>query len=200
MSRHRPFLRLTLGALIVAGMGWSVFGPAPAAFTPYIPQVLPQNAHGDFDGDGRPDVALIEDGGDGANISIALSGSSAVIYLAGEVDSLVAGDIDGDGDLDLVAVARTGTLVAWLNDGHGVFTRQRPSPPNNLSADAVTAGTSDDEPVAVVAAAPLVAPSNRRATADPVTLIPSELPSSACDAVSASLPSLRGPPPSVSLS
>ena len=41
--------------------------------------------------------------------------------------SIVTADIDGDGDLDVVASDSELQLYVWLNDGSGHFVRQRPS-------------------------------------------------------------------------
>lgn len=44
--------------------------------------------------------------------------------------SIVAADIDDDGDLDVVANDASLNLFIWLNDGAGHFTRQRPAHSN----------------------------------------------------------------------
>jgi len=41
--------------------------------------------------------------------------------------SIVTADIDGDGDLDVVASDSELQLYVWLNDGFGHFVRQRPT-------------------------------------------------------------------------
>jgi hypothetical protein len=95
--------------------------------------VLPQRAFGDLDGDGRSDVASIQDSGRGSHILVGLSGSSTHIELTTPVSALVEGDIDHDGDLDLVAATPSGGVIVWLNDGHGHFTRQLPAHDGGLS-------------------------------------------------------------------
>jgi hypothetical protein len=55
-----------------------------------------------------------------------------------KVSSLVAADLDADGDLDIVAAAApNGSLgiVVWVNDGDGRLTRKPPSAPKTLSAE-----------------------------------------------------------------
>src|ERR1700674_5504499 len=124
MSTLRQSPRLALGFLILAGMCWPAASSSPSGFTPFTPQALPQHAQGDFDGDGRQDVALVQDGADGSHVSVRLSGSSGALSLEATVVGLIAADIDHDGDLDLVTVAPTGQVIAWLNDGRGRFTAQ----------------------------------------------------------------------------
>jgi hypothetical protein len=53
------------------------------------------------------------------------------------ISSLVAADLDADGDLDIVAAAPNGSpgIVVWVNDGDGRLTRKRPESPKTLSAE-----------------------------------------------------------------
>src|SRR5258708_4058204 len=119
--------RLALGLLaLVAVLSPEVPLKRARAFTPFVPQTLPQSAWGDFDEDGRPDVALIEDGAGGTRLSVRLSGSPADVLLDARVVSVITADIDHDGDLDLVGTAPSGDVVTWINDGRGRFTLQEP--------------------------------------------------------------------------
>ena len=55
-----------------------------------------------------------------------------------KVSSLVAADLDADGDLDIVASQRVHgvvSIVVWENDGAGRLTRRRPSPPKTLRSE-----------------------------------------------------------------
>ena len=114
--------RLTLGVVVALTMVLSASRrPAPSP-APSVSTVLPQVARGDFDGDGRADVAVIRDTPIGRRIVLGLSASS-VTDLDASVVSLVAGDVDRDGDLDLVTVSTSGLVVVWLNDGHGRFSK-----------------------------------------------------------------------------
>src|ERR1700733_9269304 len=129
----RQFPRLALGVLILGSTLWAAAAKAPG-FTPFVPQILPQGAPGDFDGDGHPDVAIIQDGASGRHVSVRLSGSPGVVTLDGEVVGVIAADIDDDGDVDLITAAPSGQVVNWLNDGRGRFTRQQSLPSRSLSS------------------------------------------------------------------
>ena len=54
-----------------------------------------------------------------------------------KVSSLVAADVDADGDLDIVAAGPSeGSvgIVVWVNDGAGRLTRKRPEAPKKLGS------------------------------------------------------------------
>ena len=191
---HARVSRLLLGIVILTGTCWASVGRAPRAFTPYTPRALPQRAQGDFDGDGRPDVALIETGAGSSHVSIRLSGSSDVVNLSATVGSLIAVDIDGDGDLDLVAAAPSGQVMAWLNDGYGHFTLKKAGRSPGVSLETIFADVLQGEPVAIGAATPSVAPHARGRMAVVATLSrPPPLPLvSGLDVLSRSAP--RAPP------
>jgi len=95
-------------------------------------------AAGDLNGDGRPDLAVVKDGG---GISVLLnrgdgSFGTAHAYRAGSdslTESVVIGDLDGDGHPDLATVGfDSDTLCILFNKGGGSF---RPS-----SCDVATPG------------------------------------------------------------
>jgi hypothetical protein len=107
---------------------------------------------------------------------------------------LIAADIDHDGDVDLIAVAPTGQVMTWLNDGRGGFTLQQASHSNVLSPETVIVDTLQDEPTALTGAAPSVEPRSENGTAVEVALIrPSTMPL-VFDLGFLSLPRLRAPP------
>jgi hypothetical protein len=104
-----------------------------AELSPYVSQAPPRLALGDFDGDGHIDTAVILDDVSGTRISIQFAGSSSTVALAAPVSAVVEGDVDDDGDLDLIAATPSGELVIWINDGHGQFTQEPVLPAGGLS-------------------------------------------------------------------
>jgi hypothetical protein len=113
--------------------------PAQAAdawFAPYVaspvdnglgPGPAPRgSATADFDSDGRPDVVTILDFTQG-NVLLATGDGDGTFTPAGEIagtsgtQGLDAGDVDGDGDADVVAMTTNQLRVAY-GDGAGGFT------------------------------------------------------------------------------
>ena len=88
---------------------------------------------GDYDGDGSPDIAYTVrwDGSSSGNAAGILWNVGDGSFVAGELISvgdgpyaIAAGDIDGDGDLDLVTTNyESQSLSVLVNGGNGVFTR-----------------------------------------------------------------------------
>ena len=173
---------------------------APGGLTPFVPRALPQRAPGDFDGDGRQDLAIIQEGAAGSHISVRLSGSSSTISLESSAVTIVVTDIDQDGDLDLVAVASSGQVVAWLNDGRGRFTKQEASRSSRLSPETIVVDPLIDQPLALGATTPsIVLPRTPNGTPVAVTRVRPPAVPLAFDLVFLTLPGLRAPPVSLSL-
>ncbi len=195
-SRNPGLVLLALAA--IGGVGLGVAGiTARAAFVPYVAAPLPQNASGDFDGDGRIDVASIHSRAGEPGISVQLSGSDAAIRLDASVAVLIDGDIDNDGDLDLVAATSTGDIVIWLNDGHGRFTRQEPSPSRGIAAESTSIDAGARSPAAACCAAPFAVRSDRTASSSVVTRIRPPTASASFDRGRFAAPALRAPPAAI---
>jgi hypothetical protein len=111
--------------------------------------VPPQRAEGDFDGDGRPDLAFIRDGRGGPCVVLTLTGSGDAACFDVPVTSLVQHDIDHDGDLDLVAATPSGEVLIWLNDGQGHFTQMTATQEGELSGEATVGVPGFHEPAAL---------------------------------------------------
>jgi hypothetical protein len=90
----------------------------------------------DFDNDGDPDLVVASPAGTWLvrNRGGAFAAEPQDLAAAAVVE-LVAGDWDGDGDLDLLARAADGSLRRWDNDGgarnHWLRLRLRGNPDNN---------------------------------------------------------------------
>ena len=76
----------------------------------------------DFNGDGVLDRVVLPHPPE-TNIVIQVSGSAPqVLKLSGRIISIVAADVDHDGDLDLSALSERRGVLVWLNKaGHGRF-------------------------------------------------------------------------------
>ena len=109
------------GYRILPGDGDGGFLGLAGEYLPHIPDSVVWT--GDVNEDGRADVILI---GGSATFYVVMSGGTphGESYLPmGGSQLLAVGDIDSDGDLDLVAEGQTGIDV-YLNDGTGALVRK----------------------------------------------------------------------------
>jgi hypothetical protein len=128
----RPDIAVSISDKDVVGIYRNLGAGSFASQTPYSGVTAPNGiASADFDGDGFPDLAVT--GGATAPHSIAVftnrrDGSLASPHFY-DIDAsgsragfLAAGDLNGDGHLDLVATSySTSTIAVFLNDGNGTL-------------------------------------------------------------------------------
>ncbi len=115
------------------GMGWFDFDDTFLGQSP-PGGVNPRKAlPGDFNGDGRPDVLVVDHGYDhppfpGASPYAVLSSDSGYVQAEGLDDIIgfhhggASADIDADGDLDVVVTDNFTRPFFLVNDGAGAFT------------------------------------------------------------------------------
>ena len=118
----------TAGVALSNAVFFGVTNPTPGLTFSRSDVTLAANApaaEGDFDSDGRPDVAVANSGG---NVSVLLSNGDgtfqpAVTYLAGSgPDAVAVADFNGDGKLDLAVANAVGNNVSvLLGNGDGTF-------------------------------------------------------------------------------
>jgi hypothetical protein len=84
--------------------------------------------------------------------------------------TVVAADIDADGDIDVVASDGSLDLLVWVNDGTGQFTRKRPQPVRKRHTES-PAGVDEQAPFSDVYTAsdsPSIDASTRPSFGDPL--------------------------------
>jgi hypothetical protein len=124
-------------------------GVPPLATASALPD--PRSIVADLDGDGRPDLAIVKALGWGQkgfsyqlelNLSTHPAPSSFAITAKGSGLQIVARDVDGDGDLDLVVTTEwpPAPVGVWINDKHDHFALD--------SGDAISAYLASDRGIA----------------------------------------------------
>ena len=191
----RRFVYLSIGVLLLISGRWSAGSRQPGAFTPFVPQALERSAVSDFDADGRPDLARIQDVEGGSQVRLTLVGSSTTVTLVTNAVSVVASDIDHDGDTDLVMVTPSRQIAIWLNDGYGQSTEPQPRSSRSLSSAATILSASQELLAALGPTAPIgVGPDPRQETAVIGTSIRHPTRSLVLALSAFVLPSFRAPP------
>ena len=132
-SRFSDGLRLTLITLLLIPWWHAIAGFAASPDLPNVPSRFLLGREpilSDFDSDNKLDQATLSSEGSLKRIHIGF-GKSAWSSLTfdsavAEPGGLFSGDIDDDGDIDLVWIAESsGKSVTWLGDGHGNFSLDR---------------------------------------------------------------------------
>lgn len=116
----------TSSVSVLLGQGDGTFSPRVDYATAALAVAV---ALGDLNGDGKPDVVVATDGGDYATQSVGVLLGKGDGTLAARVDypsrsnlsSLVLGDLNGDGRLDIVWGDLSNTVGVLLGKGDGTF-------------------------------------------------------------------------------
>ena len=109
------------------GSGGFAIAPTPISLNPQVTANPYSIVAGDFNGDGKPDLAVVSGNGAFASqVAILLNNGSGfaapVSFAAGEngLNGIATGDFDGDGKLDLAVTGGNGTTV-FHGAGNGTF-------------------------------------------------------------------------------
>ena len=144
-----PSISAVFNQVVTPPAGGSRFKSAIS--TPFSVLAAIGMAMGDFNGDGKMDMALIHQNYFEADVTVLLGDGSGGFTLA-EVISIVnghrfpvaiaVGDLNGDGKLDLIIANAVDAsyLTVLLGNGAGGFTLTNPTLPAGVEADGVAVG------------------------------------------------------------
>ena len=132
---------------VLLGDGAGGFAPAPGS--PFDVGISPTAlAIGDFNGDGKADVAVINQAGNDVGVLLGdgsgrFTGVGSLQFVGTSPRSIVVGDFNGDGKLDF-AVANSGdnNVTVLLGDGFGAFSKA-PGSPFAVGASPLSIATGD---------------------------------------------------------
>ncbi len=111
---------------VLLNQGNGTFGPQSTYATGKYTSSI---AVGDFNGDGKPDLAVVNQGDNTVGVLLNMGNGtfrSQTAYAAGNVPvSVAVGDFNGDGKPDLAVTNGTDNTVSVLvNEGNGIFGRK----------------------------------------------------------------------------
>jgi hypothetical protein len=143
--------------LIQSGNGDGTFMQSPAVLIALAFSGSQSMAVGDFNGDGKPDLAVTNSGANGVNVFLNTGGSltavGAIPATGASPTSIAAADFNGDGKLDL-AVANSGSnnVTILLGNGDGTFTAAA-SPAAGMAPNSLAVGDFNGDGVPDLAVA-----------------------------------------------
>ncbi len=112
---------------ILLGKGNGTFADPIMASVPGFPVDITQVVNADFNGDGLPDLAVIDS--DNSTVDILLGNGDGTFTaettkppISGIPSYFATGDFNGDGKTDLAVAENGGTIAILLGNGDGTFT------------------------------------------------------------------------------
>ncbi len=121
------------GVFVLLGKGDGTFKPAERYASVDYDGAGPWLVEGDFNGDGRLDLATAATGGDTVRVLLGNGDgtfqSTQSVVLADSVGSLTTGDFNGDGVTDFVVASfayPSNTVSVLLGNGDGTFQTEQP--------------------------------------------------------------------------
>ena len=138
VTRSVPCLRLLCQSVGYAVILWLSLATAAAAGA---------RVAADLNGDGRPDHIKVVESDGRHTLALHFAGGSRIwLTTPSRVSQLVAGDVDRDGDIDLLATTERAELIAWINHGRGRFAlAPRPAGTNSLLPSASSVNRTSPE-------------------------------------------------------
>jgi hypothetical protein len=111
---------------ILLGKGNGTFADPIMASVPGFPVDITQVVNADFNGDGLPDLAVVD--GDNSVVDILLGNGDGTFTaettsppISGIPVNFAPGDFNGDGKIDLAVTENGGTIAILLGNGDGTF-------------------------------------------------------------------------------
>lgn len=114
VSKHSSLRVLIAAVMSAASLAvWSLPASRDAVGARPAPAIK-----ADFNRDGAPDQLSVSSAG---RLTLTVTGQPIVLALHRSIAGVAVGDIDRDGDRDIVGLSATGNVNVWRNDGRGKF-------------------------------------------------------------------------------